>query len=231
MPQKACPCAKSRKSYACGLRPLDQDQIARSCSIGQATVHRYLKKAAAAGLSWPLPEDCDDRRLDELLFPVAPAARLPTRRASVDFAATPRRAQTSPAPDAAVALGRISGNSTGRLRLQPLLRTVPTVEAANQDVVLRQEHRAGEKMFVDWAGATIPIYDPQSGRSDAGLDLRRRARRQHLHLCASHRRARIWRTGSTATCAPSSSSAASPSWSFRITRAPASIAPAAMSRI
>src|SRR5436309_3065922 len=27
---------------------LHQDQIARSCSIGQATVHRYLEKAAAA---------------------------------------------------------------------------------------------------------------------------------------------------------------------------------------
>ena len=27
---------------------LQQDQIARSCSIGQATVHRYLEKAAAA---------------------------------------------------------------------------------------------------------------------------------------------------------------------------------------
>ncbi|MGA2738990.1 MAG: hypothetical protein ABSG65_16250 [Bryobacteraceae bacterium] len=28
-----------------------------------------------------------------------------------------------------------------------------------QGVVLRQEYRAGEKMFVDWIGATIPTYD------------------------------------------------------------------------
>jgi transposase len=28
------------------------------------------------------------------------------------------------------------------------------------DLVLRQEHRAGEKMFVDYAGATIPISKP-----------------------------------------------------------------------
>jgi transposase len=28
---------------------------------------------------------------------------------------------------------------------------------------LRQDHRAGEKMFVDWAGPTIPIYDRISG--------------------------------------------------------------------
>lgn len=31
------------------------------------------------------------------------------------------------------------------------------------DLVLRQDHRAGEKMFVDYAGATIPIHDPESG--------------------------------------------------------------------
>jgi len=29
--------------------------------------------------------------------------------------------------------------------------------------VLRQEHRAGEKMFVDYAGATIPVHNPESG--------------------------------------------------------------------
>jgi transposase len=30
-------------------------------------------------------------------------------------------------------------------------------------VVLRQEHRAGEKLFVDSAGTTMPIYDPNGG--------------------------------------------------------------------
>ena len=33
------------------------------------------------------------------------------------------------------------------------------------DVVLRQEHKAGEKMFVDWAGATLPVHDPRSSQS------------------------------------------------------------------
>jgi hypothetical protein len=46
---------------------LDQSQVARSCSIAQATVHRYLKKAAAAGVSWPLPEDWDDDRLGNMI--------------------------------------------------------------------------------------------------------------------------------------------------------------------
>jgi hypothetical protein len=32
-------------------------------------------------------------------------------------------------------------------------------------VVLRQEHKAGEKMVVDWAGATIPVYDATTGQA------------------------------------------------------------------
>ncbi len=35
----------------------------------------------------------------------------------------------------------------------------------NQDVVLRQEHRAGEKTFVDWAGDTVPIHDRENGET------------------------------------------------------------------
>src|SRR5581483_956009 len=34
---------------------LKQQQIGRSCPISQSTVHKYLKAAAAAGVSWPLP--------------------------------------------------------------------------------------------------------------------------------------------------------------------------------
>ncbi len=37
-----------RLRFALGLQ---QNQIARSCSIGQATVHRYLQKATAASLT------------------------------------------------------------------------------------------------------------------------------------------------------------------------------------
>ncbi len=33
----------------------------------------------------------------------------------------------------------------------------------NQDVVLRQDHKAGEKMFVDWAGPTVAIHDNKTG--------------------------------------------------------------------
>jgi len=28
---------------------------------------------------------------------------------------------------------------------------------------MRQQHRAGEKLFLDWAGARIPLHDPETG--------------------------------------------------------------------
>src|SRR5258708_11252394 len=46
---------------------LKQQQIARSCSISQSTVHEYLKAAEAGGVGWPLPADWDDQRLTEVL--------------------------------------------------------------------------------------------------------------------------------------------------------------------
>ena len=65
---------------------LQQEQIARSCSIGQATVHRYLERAAAVGLSWPLPDDCDDSHLDALLFPARSNEPQAPVRPGIDFA-------------------------------------------------------------------------------------------------------------------------------------------------
>ena len=149
-----------RLRFDLGLR---QDQIARSCLIGQATVHRYLERAAAAGLSWPLPEDCHDRRLEELLFPAPVGRPSPQTRLPLDFAEIRRQLQ-----------------SHKHVILQLLWEEYRQRDAQGysysrfcelyqqwsrcQDVVLRQEHRAGEKVFVDWAGDTIPLYDRHNGQ-------------------------------------------------------------------
>ncbi len=141
---------------------LHQSQIAGSCSIGQATVHRYLQKAAAAGLTWPLPDDIDDRRLEDLLFSKAAGRPNKTTRSLPDFAEVRRQLQAHK-----------------HLTLQLLWEEYRETQPAgygysrfcelyerwrrNQDAVLRQEHRAGEKMFVDWAGATIPLHDRRTG--------------------------------------------------------------------
>src|SRR5512132_3925909 len=47
---------------------LGYQQIGRSCAIGVGTVHKYLKRAEAVGLTWPQPEGWDEARLESALF-------------------------------------------------------------------------------------------------------------------------------------------------------------------
>ena len=48
---------------------LGYQQIGRRCAIGVSTVHKYLKRAQAAGVTWPLPDDWDEARVEGALFP------------------------------------------------------------------------------------------------------------------------------------------------------------------
>src|SRR5664280_2085925 len=43
---------------------LTPTQIAVAAHLPRTTVRSYLSRAAAAGLSWPLPDDLDDRGLE-----------------------------------------------------------------------------------------------------------------------------------------------------------------------
>src|ERR1035438_5211188 len=59
---------------------LKQRQIARSANLSQSTVHEYLHRFTAAGLSWPLPEQMSEPELEAALFPADPKpARAPAR--------------------------------------------------------------------------------------------------------------------------------------------------------
>ena len=44
-------------------------EIATSLGIANSTVSDYLRRAGAAGFSWPLPEGLDDAALEAALFP------------------------------------------------------------------------------------------------------------------------------------------------------------------
>ena len=124
---------------------------------------RYLERAAAIGLGWPLADDCDDQRLNELLLPTRPVWPLP-QRPGVDFSQIHTQLQTHRHLTLQLVWeeyreGHPDGYSYSRFceLYQRWNR--------NQDVVLRQEHRAGEKTFVDWAGDTVPIHDRESGET------------------------------------------------------------------
>jgi transposase len=163
-----------RLRHALGL---SQQEIARSCCISQPSVHRYLERAEAAGLSWPLPEDCDERRLQELVSSAPARSSSPspqenetpasqTRRAPVDFAAIHHELQSHKHVTLQLLWQEYrDGHPDGSLYSYTRLCELYQKWRRKLDVVLRQDHRAGEKMFVDWAGTTIPIYDRATGET------------------------------------------------------------------
>src|SRR5918996_3730200 len=146
-----------RLKYEAGL---GHRQIARSCSLGLATVHDYLHRAEAAGLKWPLPEGWDDDRLESTLFGRSHKAE--PQKSLPDFASIHEQLQQH-------------SHLTQQLVWEEYRQAHPDGYGYSRfcelyqrwrrklDVVLRQEHKAGEKMFVDWAGATIPIHDRLTG--------------------------------------------------------------------
>jgi len=137
---------------------LGQRQIARSCSIGQGTVSEYLKRAEAAGISWPLPEGWNDRQLEAAVFGGTPRHAYQTRKRQPDFAQLHEELQRH-------------SYLTLQLAWEEYRQAQPDGYAYSRfcelyqrwrqqlDVVLRQDHAPGEKLFVDYAGATIPIHD------------------------------------------------------------------------
>lgn len=147
---------------------LGQRQIARSASVSQSTVHEYLARFKAAGLHWPLNNGWDEEAMENALFPAGQPSSPTPRRSLPDFAAIGLELQQH-------------RELTLDLLWQEYRECHPDGYCYSrfcklhrhwkkqQDVVLRQEHRPGEKLFLDWAGATIPIYDHNGGVKQAPL--------------------------------------------------------------
>jgi transposase len=151
---------------------LSHRQIARSCDIGLGTVHDYLQRAEAAGVKWPLPEGWDEQRLEAALFAVnqpstPPKAEEDSGKALPDFAKIHEQRQRHRHLTLQLLweeYKQASPDGLGYSRFCELYQRW----RGKLDVVLRQEYKAGEKMFVDWAGATIPIHDREGGITQAG---------------------------------------------------------------
>ena len=145
---------------------LSQHQIARSCSISQSTVHEYVSAAQAAGVRWPLPDNWDEQQIEQALFPRRPAPSVWRKHPEPDWSKVHEDLQTHKELTLQLVWQEGRENNPegyGYSRFCELYRRW----LKKLDLVLRQEHRAGEKMFVDYAGATIPIHDPQSGEVHA----------------------------------------------------------------
>ena len=146
-----------RLKWECGL---SNRAIARSCSISHSTVGEYLRRAQEAGLSWPLPADLGEDTLFDLLFP-RPA---------------PSSSRVIPCPDWSLIHTELRKKGvTLRLLWVEYREAHPDGYGYSQFCALyrqwakrlkpsmRLSHQGGEKVFVDYAGQTVPIVDPDTG--------------------------------------------------------------------
>lgn len=139
---------------------LSARQIARSVGTARSTVAECLRRATAVGVSWPLPADTDDAVLERRLYPPAPAVATEERPLPV-WADIHRELQRKSVTLFLLHQEYRERNPDGYQysRFCDLYRAW----AGKIDLVMRQEHRAGEKLFVDYAGQTLPIVDAATG--------------------------------------------------------------------
>lgn len=141
---------------------LSQREIAHSLGLAVGTVNGYLGRFAASGLPWPLPPGVDDCGLEARLFT--------DRQALVAIA--------RPQPDWPTVRQELVRKG---VTLQLLWREYKLAHpdgyqytqvcqhyrawAATLDPVLRQPYVAGERVFVDYAGLTMPVRDFSTGEA------------------------------------------------------------------
>ena len=136
--------------------------IARACQAGLGTVNDYISRAERAHVSWPLPEGWSDSDLDAALFP----------KASTDG---PRNGTL---PDWAALRVTLRRKSVTRFLLwEEYHRQHPDGYSYSHfcdlfreycqisDPRMHQVHKAGEKLFVDYAGQTLPVIDCATGEA------------------------------------------------------------------
>ena len=139
---------------------LSTREIGQSLGIGRSTVHDYLDRAQKAGFGWPLPPDLDEASLEHHLFPTK--VPIPSEKRQMP----PMEYLNQELKKKGVTLQLLwdeykQGNPDGYQYSQ--FCRIYHQWAGKLDPCLRQEYRAGEKLFVDYAGQTMPIVDPVTG--------------------------------------------------------------------
>lgn len=134
-------------------------QIARSLNISLGAVHKYLKLAKDTNLSWPLPEDIDDKILAEKLY------------------GTKDKCDSFVSPDFEVIHKELMHKGvTLQLLHNEYKINYPQTHYSyrrfcemyrswqkNKKITLRQDYKGGDKMLVDYAGQTIPVTNKLTG--------------------------------------------------------------------
>ncbi len=146
-----------RLTHAMGM---SRRLVGEATGIGKTAVGEYVRRAAVAGLSWPIPDEIDDGELERRLFPPADTAS-PAARTEPDWshihAELKRRGVTLALLWQEYRAEHAQGYAYSWFceRYSDWRKRI--------SATMRQTHVAGEKLFVDWAGDTMPVFDPRTG--------------------------------------------------------------------
>jgi len=143
-----------RLKFECGL---SHRAIARSCAISHSTVREYIHRAQAAGLAWPLPEALDEDQLQRLFFPKE--ALFSSRViAQPDWKLIHQELRRKGVTLRLLWLEyrKAHPDGYGYSRFCECYR----LWAKTLNPPMRLTHKAGEKLFVDYAGHIVPTQHP-----------------------------------------------------------------------
>ena len=143
-----------------------QREIAASLKCSRNTIGEVLNTAAQKGITWPLDNDVTNAELEELLFP--DKRKTESIYSEPDYAYIHRELAK---PGVTLTLlweeycrtchesGRTPYMST---QFGDKYRKWTRITKAT----MRITHKPGDAMEVDWAGDTIPVFDPVTGEAD-----------------------------------------------------------------
>jgi transposase len=136
-------------------------EMGRSLGVARSTIQDNLKRAAAAGLAWPLGAEITDVVLEQRLFARAGVRPGLRRRVEPDWGTLVREAKR-PGVNLTVLWEEYRDahpDGYGYSRFCDLFREFER----RLSPVMRQHHAAGDKVFVDYSGKKVPIVDPLTG--------------------------------------------------------------------
>jgi len=148
-----------RLKWECGL---SEQKIAQSCGVARSTVGDYLLRAGAAGLTWPLPEELSELELERRLFS-SHRGRCRVEHPLPDWASIHKEKKRKGVTLALLWSEYKQEHPTGYQYTQFCEHYRRWKE--HLDTCLRQEHKAGEKLFVDYCGQTIPVIERTTGET------------------------------------------------------------------
>jgi transposase len=130
-------------------------EIGRRVGVAPATVRLTLERFARTGLTWPLPDEFTDGRLEGELFKGSGSKQGHRRHAEPDWAALHREMKRKHVTLSILWEEYIAQNPGGYR--YSWFCELYGAWAAKLPVTMRQIHLGGEKLFVDYAGDTVPV--------------------------------------------------------------------------